>query len=167
MAWVDAYQLRTLVDVPDGITHERWEKLVEAACGFASRYCNRIFDYDTHTEFVFVVNKTAFLHAIPVESITSVTYTDETPVESDYTIVNPATGQIFVNVNDGVWLKVTYTGGMQQIPLDLQFAIAELALFWAQQPAGVTDTSLAGASVRVEAFPSRVRETLDRYRLLW
>jgi len=167
MAWVDAYQLRTLVDVPDGVTHERWEKLVEAAYGFASRYCNRFFAHDTYTEFVYVVNKTAFLHAIPIESIESIVYLDETPVEVSYNIVNPNTGQIFVNTHDGVWLKVTYTGGMRQIPFDLQLAIAELALFWAQQPAGITDTSLAGASVRVEAFPSRVRETLDRYRLLW
>lgn len=167
MAWVDAYQLRTLVDVPDSITHERWEKLVESACGFASRYCNRFFARDTYTEFVYLVNKSAFLHAIPVESVDSVTYHDGTPIEVSYNIVNPNTGQIFVDLPDGVWLKVTYTGGLTEIPLDLQLAIAELALFWAQQPAGVTDTSLAGASVRVEAFPSRVRETLDRYRLLW
>jgi hypothetical protein len=165
--WVDAYHLRTLVDVPDGITLERWAALVDAACGFVSRYCNRFFPYGTYIEFVYVVNKSFFLHALPIESITSVSHADGTPVTATPQIVNPNTGQVAIDLPNGVWLKVTYTGGMRNIPLDLQFAIAELALFWAQQPAGVTDTSLGGASVRIEAFPSRVRETLDRYRLLW
>lgn len=165
MAWLDTFEARMLANPGDGVDDARLAMLLDAACGWIERHCNRFFARAQYTEHLRVVAGLVFVHAIPVHDVVEIVNESGEPIS--FKIVNPATGSIKVVAQDDSYVIVTYDGGLDIIPADLKLAAAELAAFWARHQAGVSSISVGGASAEVESFPERVRQIIDKYRLFW
>lgn len=165
--------------------------IINATVAAAENTCGRKFTRGTYTD-VFDGNNDRLLmvRTVPLVSITTIDITDDGEVVTSYAgdkfRFDVETGEIRWKPTEGSWfprgfqnISVTYVGGYDPLPADLQSAIIQGAAFFIgeeQDPAGIIKEKLGDYEVTyafdprsMSMWPPTARALLSSYieRVSW
>jgi len=162
--------------------------LINAASTFAAHYCQRGLDDNGVSRFISTArteyydgdgSDTLHLKAYPISTVASVyvdpdrDYASGDLLDTDDYVFYAMDGVV---KTDGALLssghksiKITYTGGYDTVPYDLQNAVKELVTFWykrnTDKRVGVTSVNVGDKGINYEpGVPESVLNVLKRYR---
>lgn len=146
------------------------ESLINSVSDQIENYCRRKLKerVNTDEEYDGTNSSNLLLSQYPVSSVSSIKIDDVLVDPSEYK-VRKGSG-ILVRLNskwpkDVLNIKVTYTGGYNPVPSDLELACKHMVMFYYKTDiSNFSRTFGEGFMIRPEAFPPQVRMLLDGYK---
>jgi hypothetical protein len=174
-------KVKTLLKNPDPALDVLITDAIRAYSLAAAEFCLRDFDNDAQIEYFDGGTSVLFLSRKPVTKIIGIWVDDDWLWEAGDLI--PATNYRLLNANNGmvqynygVWgsgptkgiVKVSYEGGYDEAPYDLEFAIRTQVAYKIKRrdDVGLTRVSFPDGTVQkriIDEFLPEVKNVLDRY----
>jgi len=174
-------KVKTLLKNPDPLLDVLIADTIKAFSQAAAEYCLRDFDNDKVDEYFDGGGSVLFLTRKPVTKIIGIWVDDDWKWEEkdlipadDYRLINEKNGM--VQYKSGIWtagfqkgtIKVSYEGGYDEAPYDLEMAIRTQVAYKIKRrdDVGLSTVAFPDGSIQkrnINEFLPEVKNVLDRY----